>query len=138
MTFAAIGLFLANVWGFIYAHWRIVLIAVIVFLALLTGFCVYRGIKSRATIDQTKIDALNKKNEVERKQELREIIDQNADVIKTIDERNALSDLTIEQRSAEAEKKVEEANKYIEDAKRVGRDVTQDELVCLLQPETCK
>lgn len=137
MTLAAIGLIAANAWGWIYANRRIVLIGIASILIALTAFCGYRGCKSRATIDQTKIDALNKKNEAERKQELREIIDQNADVIKTVDERNTLTELTIEQRSAEAEKKVQEVDKKIAEIKADNRDVTREEFLCLLDATQC-
>lgn len=103
------------------------LIIVLVF-ASLFGFC---G-KPAPTINQESINKINSENETERKAELEKVITDNADTVKTIDNRTAITHLSVDERNREIRAKVKAADEAVSDAKRQGKDVTAEEIECLL------
>jgi len=126
------------IWSFLKCvgrNWKIVLPAVAV---LIVVIFVYRACHKRAQIDEASIQKINKANEAERKAELSKVISENADTIKTVDERNTIAEADETQRNAQIWAKVDEADKKIAEAKAAtGRDVTSAELECILVPENC-
>jgi len=114
--------------------YAVLILAVLVIFGLVYSKCFHRT----ATIDQAKINAKNKKNELERKAELKEIVEQNQDVIRTNDNRTAIAEQHAEDRDKAIEEKVKAVDTEIQKIKESGRDVTQAELTCLLQPQTCQ
>lgn len=130
MTYLALKLALLNALGWIQTHWRIlpgVFIVVFVF-AFVLKQCNRRTVK----IDEAQIQKINSENRAERIKELTEVVEANADVIKTVDERTELVDVAAEARNQEVDKRVAEADKKIQEAKANGKDVTAEELECLL------
>lgn len=140
MTLAAIRLFLANVWGYIVAHWRWFLYGFLAIALLLLVVFAYRGCRGskKATIDLESVTKINNADRKERLEELEKTVIQNQDVIESASNRTALTDLDIETRRKEVQAKVDAADKKVMEAKEQGRGVTQEELQCILVPEDCK
>lgn len=128
--FTTIGWFFKRVFWFVKDNWKIVLpiVAVIVIVLFLFSKC---GSKP-PTIDLEKVDKINRANETERKKELQAIIEENQEVIRTVDNRSAMTDVHVAERNREIDAKIKEADKAIIEAKKNGRDVTQEELECIL------
>lgn len=91
-----------------------------------------------ASIYMKSVNKINKANEIERKAELQKMIEQNADVVKTVDQRNTIANEDERTRDAAIWAKIQQADQKIADAKAGGRDVTSAELECILVPENCK
>jgi len=89
-------------------------------------------------VSQEQIQKINEANRAERIKELQKIVDDNADVIKTVDNRTALSETNVVERNRMIDDRVREADKAIEAAKQQGKDVSGEELDCLLIPEHCQ
>jgi preprotein translocase subunit SecF len=135
MSWLRIKLWLANLVGFISAYPLVFVVGGVILLTVILffSFCGKSG-----GIDQESINKINSANEAERKQELREVIEKNADTVKTVDNRTAITETNIEQRNQEIEAKIKQADKKILEAKSQGRDVTAEELEkCLLEGD-CK
>jgi ABC-type multidrug transport system fused ATPase/permease subunit len=120
-------------------HWRIALVVVgLVFLLstviLLKKSCSNRKVK----IDESTIQKINSENRAERIKELTEVVESNADVIKTVDERTELVEVNAIERNAEVDRKVRDADLKIQEAKAQGKDITGPELECILLPEKCQ
>lgn len=111
-----IGYFLANKWAAYLAGGILLLVIVFSF-----GYCRGSGNVKPIKIDTEEINKINSANEKERTETLKEIIKRGQDVI---DEKQT-SD-------AEVEKKLDEINQKIEDAKKDGENVTAKELEDLL------
>jgi hypothetical protein len=131
---ATLILILKNIAGWCYYHGGTVILALGVLFILIGGSLVYRNCKKQPKIDEKAINVINNGNESRRIEELTKIVEENADVIRTNDNRTTLTEATIEERSAEAEKKVQEVDKKIQEIKNSqNRDVTQEELICLIE-----
>jgi len=109
----------------------VIILGLILFVVIVTF--IFRVCSPKpASIDQKSINKINAANETERKAELQKVIEKNADVVKTVDERNTISEINEVERNAQIHAKIAEADKKIADAKANGRDVTGPELECLL------
>ncbi len=106
-------------------------------LILIIAISTYQCTKKEVRYDYETINKINSQNEKESKQAIREVIEANAESIKTIDERNTLSDEQIEFKQREVDKKVEQISKEIEYSKSQHGNVSGEELECLLVPENC-
>jgi hypothetical protein len=131
MTLLAIKLFLQNALGWAYANWRIL---VGVFLLIFVFAFVLRQCNRppKVKIDEAQIQKINSENRAERIKELTEVVEANADVIKTVDERTELVEVAAEARNQEVDARVKKADEKIQEAKREGKDVTAEELEALL------
>jgi preprotein translocase subunit SecF len=89
-------------------------------------------------VSNAQLEKINKANEKERKEELQKVVDDNADVIKTVDNRTEIVNTDVYERQRASQERIAEADKQIEAAKAQGRDVTQEELECLLVPDHCQ
>jgi hypothetical protein len=138
MTFAAITLFLANVWGWIIAHWRLVLTIAAIIALLIAVIVLYRSCKKTAKIDLETVDKINNGNRAERMKELQKIIEENSEVIKTVDNRSNVAEVNVVERNREIDAKIKEADKKILEAKEQGKDITQEQLECILTGEMCQ
>lgn len=83
-------------------------------------------------VSQAQVDKINKADEHDRKAELQKVIDDNADVVRTVDNRSAVSETNTIERNRLIDEKIKEADKKIQDAKAQGHDVTGPELECML------
>ena len=83
-------------------------------------------------VSQAQVDKINQANEHDRKAELQKVIDDNADAVRTVDNRTAISETNTIERNRLIDDKIKEADKKIQDAKAQGHDVTQAELECML------
>lgn len=106
------------------ARW--IFIGIIAVILFITVFIIFKACDGSTTIDEEQIQKINQANEKERKEELKKILVENEETIKTIDNRN----ISIEE-------KIREADKKIVEAKNNGRDVTSEELECILL-ENCQ
>jgi uncharacterized membrane protein (Fun14 family) len=132
ITLAAIGLTLRRIGWFVVDHWKLVLTVVGVFTLLILVGLAYRGCKRQPKIDLQAVEKINTANRKEREEELRKIIVENQDVVKTVDERTAIAETQVEVREQVIEEKIKEADKKIVEAKSQGKDVTSAELECIL------
>lgn len=131
-------LVIANVIGWIVAHWRMVLTIVGLIFVLTAVALLWNRCKKEVKFDQATVDKINNGNRKEREQELRKKVEDNADVIKTVDGRTEITNVNVVERNREIDARVKAADDAILAAKSQGRDVTQDDLECLLVPENCK
>lgn len=115
----------------------VMILAAILLFAVVAFFYRHCGPKT-ASIDLKSVEKINKANETERKAELQKVIEQNADVIKTVDERNTIAETNETERNAQIFAKIQEADRKIAEAKASGRDVTSAELEKILCPNGCR
>ncbi len=133
-----ITLFFANLLGWITAHWKLIAGIVAAAILVVVAFLTYAWLKPQPKIDLDTVDRINRANDSERKKELQDVIEDNQDVIRTVDNRSALNETNVVERNREIDAKVKAANDAIAEAKRQGRDVTEAELKCLLVPTNCQ
>ena len=120
-----------------YVFWS--LAGVIVILCVAVGLWVKSCVaKHRLKVTQQQVEKITKANEIERKAELQKVIDENTDVVKTVDNRTELTNANVWDRNHAADQRVADADKAIVAAHQQGRDVTQEELECLLVPDHCQ
>lgn len=122
-----------RIWRFVVANKTYFIsgaIGLILLLVLLyQGFCAR---PATVKIDEEAISKINSQNRAERIKELTEVVEDNTETIKTVDNRSTLSEINVVERNAEVDAKVRKADEAIEHAKRHGRDVKKEELECLL------
>ena len=119
------------VW-FVKDNWKIVLpviVGIVLFILLITSF---RSCGKKATIDQEQINKINSANEKERKLELQKVIEQNQEVVATVDNRTTIAETNVVERNRQIDEKIKEVDKKIIEAKAQGKDVTAEELEALL------
>lgn len=115
------------------------LYVVIAIVLLLLIIFAYRGCtKKNVKIDLETVDKINNGNRKEREAELQKTIENNADVVRTADNRTAITDTNVVERDRIIAEKVKAADAEILKAKSEGRDVTAQQLECLLVPENCQ
>jgi hypothetical protein len=115
-----------------------VIIAIVSLTVIMVCLFTYRACNKPPKLDLKNIEKINKANEVERRAELRKTIEENAGVVRTVDGRNTISEQDKTAKQAAIWAKIREVDDKIADAKSNGRDVTSEELECLLIPENCK
>lgn len=131
-------LFLANLWGWIIAHWRLLLYIAAGVILVIGIALVFRACgKSSAKIDLETVDKINSKNEAEAKKEVREMVEDNLNVATTVDNRTTLAEANAVERDRLIEEKIKEVDKKIQEAKANGGNVTQEDLECILVPANC-
>lgn len=111
--------------------------AAVLLVILLLPFLWLRGCSKPPVIDEEKINKINSANEKERKAELQKVIEENQEVIETVDNRTTIAETNVIERNRVIDEKVKEADKAIAEAKKRGRDVTAEELECLLTGNLC-
>lgn len=114
------------------------LIVIGVILALVLIFSIKSCFTKEPKIDQEAIQKINSENERVRKEELKQVIEKNSDVIKTVDERTVIAETSVAERDKVINQKIAEVDKKVEEIKNTKGNVTSDELECLLVPENCK
>lgn len=127
-----IVLFLANAWGFCVANWKLLLLilaGVIVFFWLVSFSLCSRN---KPKIDLETVNKINSANEKERKLELQKVIEQNADTVRTVDNRTTVAETNVVERNKKIDEKIAEVDKKIQEAKAGGKDVSSEELECIL------
>lgn len=131
-------LFFANLMGWIVANWRTVLLSggLILFFVVIGYFACGRA--KTVKIDTEAINKINTANERERKKELEKIIVENSDVVRTVDNRSEIAETNIVERERLLDEKIAEVDRKILESKSQGKDVTEQELKCLLIPENCQ
>lgn len=138
----AISKFIASMFGLDISkvqRWVVIIvgcIAVAVILGVVIG--TYSCLRKTPKLDIKNIEKINKANETERRAELQKVIEQNADVVKTVDGRNAISEQDEASRQLAIYQKIQDADEKIQAAKSQGKDVTGEQLECILIPENCK
>ena len=118
-------------------HWKKIAIGAGIFILLVSVFLVYDGCKAKPTIDLETVNKINNANEKEAKEELTKKVQESADVIVQAEETTRNVELTVDERNRLIQEKIAEAEKKVAEAKNQNRDVTQEELQCLLVPSDC-
>ena len=88
--------------------------------------------KKTAKVDLETVDKINSKNDAEAKKAVRQTVEENVDVATTVDNRSTLAEVNIVERDRLIEEKIKVVNQKVAEAKNQGRDVTAEELECLL------
>lgn len=134
-------LFVANLfvnlfgWDHAKAVKRIWLGLIILGLALILGAGLWiKGCSSRrnAKMDQKEIQKINSADRTERLEGLSKTVTDNSDVVKTVDGRNTIAEVSETEKQAQTNAKILELDEKVEAAKRSGHDVTGPELDCML------
>lgn len=132
-------LIIQNIAGWLWLHKRI---ALYVIAAIIIGILIIVAFRScgkkRIKIDEDAIQKINSANEAERKKELQKVIEENQDVINTVDNRSALSETNVIERNSFVDERVKAADRAIAEAKEQGQNVTSEQLQCILIPEDCQ
>lgn len=118
-----------------YVFWALLVLIAIVLISV--GLWTYSCFHEEPKIDLETVDKINKGNEAEKKQEIHKVVVENQDVVSTVDNRTTIAETDIYERDKEIARKVNQVEKEVDAARQQGRDVTQDELKCLLIPENC-
>lgn len=135
----ALSLFIKNIFGWIVAHWRPVAAGVAGVCILILCIFAFRSCgKKEAKIDHETVQKVNSQNKAEARKEVREMVEENLDVIETVNDRTALSEVNAVERDRKIEEKIAEVNQKIEEAKAIKGNVTQEDLQCILVPSDCQ
>jgi uncharacterized protein (DUF58 family) len=94
--------------------------------------------RSKVNVSQEQIDKINTANKQERQAELRAVVEENAEVVTAVNQNTTIAETHVAERNEAIDAKVKEADKKIEEVKKQGKDVTQEELQCLLMPTDCQ
>lgn len=135
MLLALINL-LMNLFGIDFARARrlaLIAVAVAVLLVLIGFVALFRSCgKRQVKIDESQIQKINQANERERKLEIEKVILENANTIKTVDERTTIAETNVVERNRLLDEKIKDADKKIAEAKQQKGDVTSEELEKIL------
>lgn len=112
-------------------------VVALVLLIVLIG-SVRSCLRPKPKIDLERIERINKANETERRKEIEKVVLENLETTRTVDERTTLAEQNAVERDRVIDEKIAEVDKKIAEAKRDGKDVTSEQLECLLVPENCK
>lgn len=120
-----IGFFIVDNWKL--AAGVVGVVAVLILFGLVMSKC-----SPKPKIDMKAVNEINSANEVERKKVLEKTITENASVVKTVDERKTIAEVSEAEKQTQIYVKIQEVDAKIAAAKAQGRDVTGPELECLL------
>jgi hypothetical protein len=132
-----------GLWNIWWNQWTLwpkiisVVIVVVVLLVLVGGLrsCFSKG--KTAKVDLEIVDKINSKNANEARADVNRMVEENIDVVRTVDNRTTLVEANaVERDRLIAEKKVV-VNREVEKAKAIDGNVTQEELQCILVPSDC-
>lgn len=116
-------------------HWKI---ALSVFAGLVLAVFIFKACQSPApTIDIRNIDKINSASRQERLEELNKTIQENANVVKTVDGRNTIAETSEAEKQAQIHAKILAADAQIEAAKAQGKTVSGADVDCILTGERC-
>lgn len=139
----AIAKFIAGLFGLDIS--KVQRVIVIILIALIGVVILVFGLWAKSCwnnhklkVSQAQVDKINKADEHDRKAELQKVINDNADAVRTVDNRSAISETNTIERNRLIDDKIKEADKKIQDAKAQGHDVTGPELDCMLTGENCQ
>lgn len=119
------------------AVWAVVIIVALIAVAVVFNrACNWLG-RAKVTTPQ-EVQKINDADERTRKEALRKTVEDHADVVKTVDERTALSDVNVIERNREVDAKVDAADQEVQKIRAErGRDATQEEVECILTGNDC-
>jgi hypothetical protein len=114
----------------------VILVALVAVAAVFNRACDWLG-SARVTTPQ-EVQDINDANEAKRDQQLTATVERHADAVTTVDGRNTISDVNTVERNAAVDAKVEQIKAGIDRVHREkGRDITQEELECMLTGNDC-
>lgn len=89
-------------------------------------------------VQQEQLAKINSANEQEKKAALQQVIQDNSDVVTTVNQRNVIADSDETQRNLDINQKVQDAAEKVAAAKAQGGDVTGPQLDCMLTGANCQ
>ena len=111
----------------------VILITLIGLAVLWFGWVVVSWFKPKPKLDLDTADKINSKDRKVIQEEVKERVEDNADIIKTVDERNYLNEVNSVERNRKVDEKVAEITGKIEKVKEEKkRELTSDEVECIL------
>jgi hypothetical protein len=131
-------LILANAWGWIVANPLKAALYLFAFLGVVFVISWFACGRGKASVSQEEINRINTANDRERKKEIESVILKNAETVTTVNEQTTIANANVVERNRLLDEKIAEVDKNIVEAKQQGRDVTQEELQCLLVPADCR
>lgn len=106
---------------------------------LLTVVISLRGCSSKsAKVDLDTVNKINNGNATEVRNQVREMVEDNAEVTTTVDNRTTIAETNVVERNRLLDEKVKAVEQKINQAHAEGRNVTQEELQCELVPSDCQ
>lgn len=94
--------------------------------------------KSKAKVDLESVDKINSGNKAEVRKEVREMVEENAEVVTTVDNRTTIAETNVVERDRLLDEKVRVVEQKIEAEKAITGNVTQEQLQCILVPSDCQ
>jgi uncharacterized membrane protein len=117
----------------------VALIAVGVVIFLVIFGLVYRSCSSKsAKVDLETVDKINDGNKAEVRKEVRELVEENAEVVTTVDNRTTIAETNVVERERVLDEKVRVVEQKIAEAKSIDGNVSQEDLQCALVPSDCQ
>jgi hypothetical protein len=99
----------------------------------------FKACKSKsAKVDLDTVNKINNGNAAEVHKQVREMVEENAEVTTTVDNRTTIADTNVIERDRLLNEKIRVVEQKISAAKANGGNVTQEELQCLLVPSDCQ
>lgn len=120
-----------NVRVYLYIAAGLVLLLAIVFVFRSCG-------KKSAKVDLETANKINAGNKAEVRKEVREMVEENATVATTVDNRTTIAETNVVERDRLLDEKIKVVEQKIAEAKANGEDITQEKLQCLLVPSDCQ
>jgi hypothetical protein len=114
----------------------VIVLALIVVAVMFNRACNWLG-RAKITTPET-VQKINDADELKRREALRDTVEAHADVVKTVDERNVISDVNVIERNRAVDAKVEAAAVEVRKIREEkGRPATQEEVECILTGNDC-
>lgn len=111
---------------------------VAILVLLLIVFLSFRSCgKKEAKIDHEAIQKVNSANKAEARQQVREMVEENLEVVEAVGNRTVLAEANAVERDRLIEEKVHDADAKVNAIKDQGGNVTQEQLQCILVPSDC-
>lgn len=132
-----------NLWNIWWNQWtwplKLGTLAAIAILLLIVFFSFKSCFKPKsAKVDIETANKINTGNAAEVRQQVRDMVEENAEVATTVDNRTTIAETNVVERNRLIEEKVKAIDQKIAEAKSNGEDITQEKLQCLLVPSDCQ
>lgn len=123
------------------AKWgKRIFLGLVVLVALIIGLIVVKcaGGDSPKVINEETLQKVKNGDRSTIQKELQDRIDSNAETVRTVDNRTTIAEVNVVERNKAADAKVKQAADAVIAARQQGRDITAEELECLLTGNLCR
>jgi hypothetical protein len=113
------------------------LLVFLVVIGLIIGGLRSCGRKKDIKLDHETVQKVNSIDKAEVRKEIREMVEENLDVVEAVGSQTALTEVNAVERNRVIEEKITEADRKIQEVKAEKGNVTQEDLQCILVPSDC-